>query len=819
MDSFKTVKLRINDIYKQLSTENTTIIIEGESGIGKSFLVDQIIQEKELFVVKIIGRPFNHSPYAVLNQSLLDLISNKVLTKELFLKSIQELAYVIPKFGLFLEQINHTTLRMGILKKSGMPLDRPNIPSLIKLIEKMSGNKIVCLYCDNVQWLDKESFESILDMTLTSKNQKWFNLLLYTNNVETVPYSHEKIKSKFSYIIKQSNSFCFSLNRWARKDIDIICSSILNGKCNFTTDQYAVLYQYTQGLTLYIKTVLDVLKQKEIIECANSIWCSKKDWNVDTILDVLKNSIFEKIKIVYSRIPDSKPILEIASVLGEIFSEKQINTIFESKNNFSILNEVEKQFQLIQHIMQDDFWKFDHYLIQDCIYHSIGQVKDLHRKIANSLEKKGNRDYGQIALHYKLGGDMFKFNEFKIKEIKQVLEIGCYSVASNIVEELEKDYLFPRMLCKEEEKDFLFLKGRCLFHLKHYEKSIDVFTQILDEDDEIDEKNAMYLKWLGKAYLKLSTQQAFKEGTIYLNKAQKFYEMRERNSELGYIYMDLVVAYAHINQLEEAREAYEKAENYFNAARDQVGILRLQRRNVIFMENKVSAIIIEQSAKMFENLELLHEMLMSLNNAATQYLFLQDYTKVSELLNKCIGVASQRGGFGLAYIYNNFGVLNCFLKDYENAERYFELAGKEHTREVEKLIIRINESTLLARNSRKKAVPLLLEIYDKACKIGEDEYIIPAAINLSKQYIKIGDYEIAQKLLLTVEKKILKLKSYYKTYIWYTLLKKCRTKNDKSFDCHEFDKMYLDKIKYDNTLQPAIYNDYILLTMQFWSEN
>ena len=113
----------------------------------------------------------------------------------------------------------------------------------------------------------------------------------------------------------------------------------------------------------------------------------------------------------------------------------------------------------------------------------------------------------------------------------------------------------------------------------------------------------------------------------------------------------------------------------------------------------------------------------------------------------------------------------------------------------------------------------MLEIYDKACKIGEDEYIIPAAINLSKQYIKIGDYEIAQKLLLTVEKKILKLKSYYKTYIWYTLLKKCRTKNDKSFDCHEFDKMYLDKIKYDNTLQPAIYNDYILLTMQFWSEN
>lgn len=827
MSDFKSIQSEFSDIYKNIPTKGTTIIIEGESGVGKSFLVDKFIEDNkdDFFVVKITGVPFERSPYNTLNKSLISLISNKIITEKLLYKAASELICMIPKFGLFFGEIIKPNLTQNtkteILKGIGIALDTPNISSLIRFIENMAQNKTICLYCDNIQWIDKESYQTILEIILSDTNKKWLRVLLYTTGVEITPTSHKGIKDNFSYIIKQKrdNTFCFTFNRWIRADIQIICSSILSGKCSFTSKQYDVLYQNTQGLALYIANVLDVLKQRNIVEFENNVWESKIDWDTDTVLGILKNSVSEKIKTVYQNMPESKKILEVASVIGEIFSEEQIDNLFEIKDSFSVLNEVEIRSQLIQYIMQNNSWKFGHYLTYNCIYHSISKVKELHQRIAIRLQEKENMDYDQIALHFGLSGDYYKFTIFKIKEIKQLLDIGCYSAALNIVEEINCNSLLITLLDSEEQQNFYLLEGRCLFHSKSYEKSIQVFMRILkDENADSTDKNAECQKWLGKAHLKLSTQQAFHKGICYLKKAEIFHKTQKQNSQLGYIYMDLIVAYAHINKREEAQNAYEIAIEYFNAAKNTIGMLQLQRRNVIFMEHKVAAPIIAQSADMFERLGHLHEMIMSLNNAATQYLFLKDYSLVTKMLDRCIKASEKIGGFGLVYINNNLGVLNCFQKKYADAESFFEAAEKEKPREVEQLIICINKSTIIARNSCEKAIPLLLEIYNKSLNVGEDEYIIPAAINLSKQYVKISDYISAQELLLSIENKIETKKSYYKTFIWYTLLKTCCIENNSFEILHKIEEKHLPKIKSLNTTQPYIYDDYIILTMQFWSE-
>lgn len=820
MACYEEIKHQLYECYNQFSDENPKIFIEGESGIGKSFLVDEFLNHHKMFVVKIIGHPLNHSPYSAISQSLVDLVSNRSFPKDFIKNAVQELIYMMPKFGIYIKRIKEIDTKSYLLKQNGIALDKPNIPGIIRLIERISSNTPICLYCDNIQWLERESFEAILEMLISKTERKWLYILTYTPNADNKLLSPEEITSKLTYVAKYGFYFHFKISRWKFYDMSKISSYILNGECNFSNDQYSILYQYTQGVTLYIKTVFDVLIQKKIIEYKDYTWYSERKWSGTIILDILKNSILEKIKNVYRNLPESKQILEIASVLGEFFSEEQINSIFETNDCFCILNEVEKQFQLVQYIIQDDFWKFDHYLIQNCIYRSIGRVKDLHHRIASCLEQSKNVDYGQVSMHYKLSGDIFNYNANKIKEIRQLLEIGCHTAALNIVEEFEEDLLSFHLLDSKEKENFFFLKARCYFHSKFYEKSISILTQILDENGSSDkEETAEYMKWLGKSYLKLSTQQSFNIGITYLIKAKDFYEHRGANSDLGYICMDLVVAYAHINQLDKAREVYEEAENYFNAAKDQVGILRLQRRNVIFMENKISAPIIEQSANVFETLNLLHEMIMSLNNAATQYLFLKEYEKTQNILERCIHASAERGGFGLVYIYNNLGVLSCYKEEYDEAKKFFELAGKENMREVEKLIIQINESTILANNSHKKVIPLLKEIYNKCIQTGENEYIIPATINLSKQYYKIGDYKSSQKLLLGIENEIFKIRSFYKSYSWYALLKECCLRTQSNHLLQKIQEKHLNKIQTINTMQPYIYNNYILLTMQFWSEN
>lgn len=122
--------------------------------------------------------------------------------------------------------------------------------------------------------------------------------------------------------------------------------------------------------------------------------------------------------------------------------------------------------------------------------------------------------------------------------------------------------------------------------------------------------------------------------------------------------LDFIVAYAHMNQKYKAASFYKEAEIYFNKANDKIGMLKLHRKCIIFMTPKLAAPILKSVAKSWERLKVFHEEIMSLNNAAVEYLALFDLEEVKNLLLKALSISIDLNGFGQVYIYNNLGILN-----------------------------------------------------------------------------------------------------------------------------------------------------------------
>lgn len=201
--------------------------------------------------------------------------------------------------------------------------------------------------------------------------------------------------------------------------------------------------------------------------------------------------------------------------------------------------------------LENRLWKFEHFLIQDYIYHSLGnKAKDIHLKIANYLEN--NRDKVsnlKISLHYKLAGNYEKSAFYFIKEIESLLDSGCYVLASDKMNYLDDNYASELIVSLSLRYHALFLKGRILFHTVQYQSAIEVFTQLIkDIPHDYDELIGSCHQWLARSFLKLNTQNDFNSALSHLHIAKSKFTKTEKYSELGDILLDFIVAYAHMNQ-------------------------------------------------------------------------------------------------------------------------------------------------------------------------------------------------------------------------------------------------------------------------------
>lgn len=816
--------------YNDAFDSTNIFVLKGESGIGKSYYVRNFldsINEKK-FIIKIDACSTEFSEYNTLNTTIYKLISDCQINKEISINILQKLALWIPRFGQKIAMMIDANIESksinDLIRRAGINTEEPNVLEIMRFFESLSKEKPIVVYCDNIQWFDKGSWSVLLQLFSLIVERNWFCILSYTTNATYPILSCEQFDeqiTKLKNCYKANRVTIQNLKRWDELSIKLLCDSILTFETKFHTDQYSLIYKYSQGVPLYVKVMLYSLKENDCIQFYNGSYITKSDWKLDSIHNILKDSIKNKISKVYKDIPESRKLLEFGSAILEDFSDESLNSIFKI-DCFSILKVVEQRFRLIEYLFDNKLWRFEHFLVQDYIYHSLGdKAKSIHLQIANYLENSNNiKSNIKISLHYKLAGEYEKSAIYFIKEVESLLDYGCYQAALDKINYFYSEYDSELLTSSQLRYQALFLKGRIYFHIVQYQSAIEVFSQLIENIPcDFEELIGISNKWLARCYLKLSSQEDFNIALNHLQIAKDIFLKADKFSEIGDILLDFIVAYAHMNQKYKAASFYKEAEIYFNKANDKIGMLKLHRKCIIFMTPKLAAPILKSVAKSWERLKVFHEEIMSLNNAAVEYLALFDLEEVKNLLLKALSISIDLNGFGQVYIYNNLGILNIFRGDYISADNNFNEARKGSFRFVEQLIVDINKSALIAlKDGLKAASPFINRAYRNALKVNENDYTIPATVNWGILNFTEGRIHLAIELLISLEPYMIEYFNNYIFIIWYNTVYNALLQID-ARQAIEFSKKYKTNINNYYKTHPENYPQYALIPMEFWSEN
>ncbi len=794
--------------------------ITGGSGYGKTHLVNGFLEDKQEIhsIFRIKGLPTEQTSLSSVYECLYHAVSGEVVAKQAFIALIKKYTRLLPTFGKYIAPLTEDLSREAfaeVVARSGIGFDAIVWPNVIKFMKEISGNRRVVLFCDDTQWLDQDSWEVIASICDVAEQHSILVILLYNDRAEVWNDSHMHIQRVFDSWTNQEKSPVwnhFQMEAWASQDLGIICSEILGGACSLSKEELEILYEFTSGIPLYIKSTLQVLQENGNLIKVGREWRSSGTWkDLDIKLD-LHDSIKKRLKRVYLSLPKSRNALELASVVGETFQDSIIDAILSERTGYEIFCEIESRFKIVEYLLQQRLWTFEHNVIREVIYRSLGQhASALHKTIANCLELSPElgADALTIAYHYEKSGDKEAAQIIRVKEAERLLESAMFQSALRLVESIQD----PLLSLQDKVQ---MLRGRLLFHTGRYEESKDCFLELLSTTEK-SVVTGTTNHWIGKVLTKLSSVKDFEDAIDYLNEAKNIFESENDYRSLGDVLTDLVVTHAHLNQFKDAEIQFKRAEICYNHSNDKIGMARLQRKNVIFMESELSAPIVESVANTFGDLGVIHEQIMSLNNAATEYLYCAEFEKAAQLLKAAMEKSLDLNGFKLSYMYNNLALIDCIKNEYLEAKNKLFQAMEDSRRDVDKIVISCNLAVVLANAGQlEESINILSRILDQAETVGEYSYLIPIKTNLAQCYIHRNCKQKALEILREIQPVNENSYSLYKYSKWYRLMNKLHSELENS------NKLTSSLQQYDWCLDipdNTYYKyPYTLIDLQFWGD-
>ena len=829
MENYKEINhILHNALESSKKGEGTVIAICGESGIGKTHLIKSFIdtEAKDFFIFKTDNSPTDQTTLSPIYNTLYQAVSDAQISKQAYVTLIRKYTRLLPIFGKYFTPITTDSYREAfgeIVARSGIGFDNAIGPNIIRFAKEISKNKKVLWFCDDIQWLDNESWEALVNICSSAHSNGWVIILVYNERSETCWDSHSSIAKAFEYWSKNNEQLGWrriDAKHWNKENLLELCQGLLGAPCKFTDCNIQTLHKFTSGIPLYLKSALSALQENGKIKKTSDQWIELGTWKELEIQSDLRATILRRLKRVYSALPKSKKHLEVASVIGVSFEEGIIDKVLNTQDACNILSQIESQFGIVEYLVEDRHWIFDHNIYREIIYRSLGKhVCQLHLAIAVHLEKmpESYADPISIAYHYEKGGNILAASKIRMSESKRLLEQALFESALRLLDgTLHMLEPIQHQIGIDYSENIKMLRSRLLFHTSRYDEAINNFYFII-KSTKNNELKAYAHNWLGKSLTKLSSLNDFKLGIEHLSLAKEFYLSVNDSKLLGDVLIDLVVAHAHSNNFKESEKLFKQAEKIFSNANDRLGMARLQRRNVIFMESELSAPILEKTASVFERSGIPHEMIMSLNNAATEYLYIDEYDKATKCLCKAIEKSLDIGGFHLAYMYNNLSLPDIIHGKYDDANKKLCQALEETNRTVVKIVIDNNMAVAQAETlGVEHAQHSFHRILETSKTVGENAYITPAVVNLAICLKKSGKYEEAITVLNTITPNQENSYSKYKYKRWLNIMLDLYniTRNGKQISLLE------DKYQWCNSTHDNMYYNYTyaLIDLQFWGD-
>ena len=519
----------IKSVVKSVIKGNSAVlVIQGEAGVGKSRLIEELIEATSKKVLWLSGRSFSYGttiPFWVIREQIRnylcisergrELESAKLLkksAKKLFGKKINE---YLPYLSTFLSIKVPKQLEKKVKYLDFESLRLQEFVSVKVLFRTISRKKPIILYFEDLQWIDPESIELLRFLLDGLRNVPVLFLF------ETRPPKKGGSFLIKSFITKISNKRYLKINL-KPLDHNETNELIQNYLCKkgYPQNLPGLIHEKSEGNPFYIGEIILSLIGSGLLKKGKELLNSDEDIGYFEVPETVEAVIRSRIDSLTSK---PKDVLGNASVIGRNFHYQILSHIINLKNIYIPLKILEqgefikkKKFKRPfypnsgteekyilppkSRLLTDLDYVFKHTLIRDVTYKGILKKKrrEIHQKIAIYLEEKF-RD--KLEDYYKLLGNHYYHAEIFAKSLKYYKKAGdnakkfylnniaieCYTKAIEIYKKILPDEKEKMAELFEKNGDVKVITAEYDKAFKYYQTAYDYYKDI-EKKSEIKRK-------------------------------------------------------------------------------------------------------------------------------------------------------------------------------------------------------------------------------------------------------------------------------------------------------------------------------------------
>jgi len=485
--------------------ENRVVLLYGKSGVGKSLLVKTLVEKNEVNFVETIHCKLEYGAQVIPYQLLYTALRHK--TKQILIKDEKSILQYKDKLEkilgddayIIMEVIPELKLILGDVKvvrtKKSVNLDM----LLVRFMEIFDDKeKPLCIYIDDIQWVDKVTIDWIKNVILKLHNIVIF--MTYRDEDKEVARN-----ALFSTMLFELNSYDMKIDEleiapMSEKTIETLIDDIMH--LDEAKEVAKRIYMRTKGNPFFVKQYLKQLHKDEVI------WFDMKTltWQCDiSKLDKLQisDNVFDMLsKTIDSLDADVRKLLCIASCMGNTFSHTLLSKVFNDAEKFdhSLSLALNAGWIVKDSIDVDDMtYRFLHDKMQQTIHtFLLGKVAlKIHFKIGCHLKKQ--REYFDsqnlmLCVNHLNIGSLYVRDKHFLGEMNQeassvAKRSGDFERALTYIKKaMELNFLESSV---SQSVEMLKLRAECEHLCNHSKDAIIYYEKALELSDEPLQKGAI----------------------------------------------------------------------------------------------------------------------------------------------------------------------------------------------------------------------------------------------------------------------------------------------------------------------------------------
>lgn len=486
-----------------LQGQGKPVFIIGDPGIGKTELVNQFFNAKNLPELKeygqaniLIGRYFDigkNNSYKVFLDAFYRAISQlekQHSSDELVLKKIKTLS-------LYLQELKDLSSSAFLQESDKERTKYKSFELLAQNYDLLCSIFPVILFLDDLQWADELGLEFLAYLIRAMQGKPLF--LVCTVRERELFVENHPLRTWMRSMSRYNSYEQIKLRPFTETETESLISRIFSTH-NFNESTITKLHKETGGNPYYLIEIIRQLIEDEKIRWDGEIW------QADTLDEVqLPNSLVDLVELQLARLSEEAlAIFQQAAVIGEDFSFQllQMITEIDEKKLATALIEGLKQFLIREEppslSSNSERYAFRYNTTRKVLYEKllVRERKLLHSKVASILEKGavdiGDFDEGNIAYHYLQGADALKAFHWSVKAASTACSKFTFDKAKEFfdwatkaLEAIEKSGRSPVDL---ELGQYYCAYGQYKTSIAEYEQAVKYLKSAQTAFQKIDEK-------------------------------------------------------------------------------------------------------------------------------------------------------------------------------------------------------------------------------------------------------------------------------------------------------------------------------------------